>query len=415
MKTPCTHHRRIEGAVMIIALFVVILGAVILGSWVQLIATRQRFAESALTGQNRRIALDNARSLARQYMLSNMVDGTIAATTNTVSWGGFTVTNQAANLWGNSDPAYINPSSLFGSLRYGATINVRLVAIHTNNGTAITNVVTNVFQARTRNPVIAGFPLVLHNSAGVYAGTPATNIYWTSVSGFPGFPRIPFTSGRSEVVGDTGYLGYLPSPPQPVNAYQGHGEFPTNSGFLATTNSSGTNSIQIILELAPIDSLTNSIIRYTTENIRLGRFLTNGTPTTNTNNVMTNPPVTGLILRGAPSGETNKVVHIVVGTNATNLSSIVLSGSNTRRVYINVTRSTDSSLTLTATNSPGAWRAGITLSRTALTAVGNPSLIGGIRSDRSVSGTITFTAETNAGGLDAISDRVMWLEDFRTP
>jgi len=402
---------------MIIALFVVILGAVILGSWAQLLATRQRFAESALAGQNRRIALDNARSLARQYILVNMVDGSIAPITNSVTWGGFVITNSPTLLWGQTNPSYVNPASLFGSLRYGNTINVELSAIYTDDqGVSRTDQVTNVFQVRTRNPVIAGFPLVLHNAAGVYVGTPVTNIYWTNIVGFDGFPRMPITSGRSTNFGDTGYLAYLPSPPQPTNEFRDHGDFPTNSNFVSTTNSAGTNSIQVILELAPTDSLTNSIIQYKlSANTLTGRFLTNGTPTTNTNNVMTNPPVTGLILRGAPSGDLNKVLHIVIGTNATSLTNIVLSGSNTRRVYINVNRSASSSMSLTAANSPGPWRVGLTLSRTALTAFGNPSLIGGIRSDQPISGAITFTPETNAAGLDAVADRVMWLEDFRTP
>ncbi len=400
---------------MIIALFVVILGAVILGSWVQLLATRQRFAESALTGQNRRIALDNARSLARQYALSDMPDGTISSTNFAATNGwGFTVSNAISDLWGNRDPAYFNPASPFGTLRYGTPVTVVLTAIYTNRldtDVVVTNTTTNIFQIRNRSPLMGGFPLVVHAPSVDPGGVPATNIWQTNFRGLSGFPNIPFTSGGT----NSPYAGFLPVLPNPTNVYIPTAAFPTTTNFLTTTNGATTNTVQISLNLVPADPSTNSVVRYDVPNSLTNRFLANGTITTNTNTATTTRSVTRLLLQGAPLGESAKVLHVVVGTNATNLSNIILSGPNTRRVYISVNRSSASSLTLTATNLAGNWRAGITLSKTDLVAAGNPSLVGGLRTDGSISQLISFLPETNAAALDAVADRVMWLEDFRQP
>ncbi len=161
---------------------------------------------------------------------------------------------------------------------------------------------------------------------------------------------------------------------------------------------------------------------------------TNYTYTTNyaTNTYIdrfTNSSATNVTI--AASAETN-ALHIIIPASNTNLTQITLSGAtNTRMVYVN---HAGANLTLqtATTNENYTWRMGITVatfpSSFAVRApTGSRSLTiqGGIRSVRNIDvnqGNLVLSTNTspamsgsNASSAELITDRIIWLEEQRTP
>lgn len=261
---------------------------------------------------------------------------------------------------------------------------------------------------------MGGYPLVVHNAATTnLVWAPTTNILWTNISGFPQLPPVPLTSGTNASSAN-GYLGYLGAPtitnaPATTVAY--------NSYTNATTNGPG-RTVEVILD--PTSS--TSTVRYTPGNTinanTTSRRLTNNAGT----EVYTSGAFSITSLRVIGSANTN-VVQIVIPASQTNLSQIILSGTNNRRVYVN--RAGNGS-TLTVATAPGfsggTWRLGLSVSNSPLAinvAAGTTlTLQGGIRTDQSISvnsGTLALIAETAPSNLEFSADRILWLEDNRTP
>jgi hypothetical protein len=131
--------------------------------------------------------------------------------------------------------------------------------------------------------------------------------------------------------------------------------------------------------------------------------------------------VTGLVLRGTEIYGL-KPLQVVIPGSRTNLTAIFLEGRNPlvtgRPVYVNFQRSplTGGQLNVIATNASGNWRVGISASHsdvvfsTAVIDIG-----GGVRTEGIVAGNPTLERELDPGGLDYVADRMMWLEDYKTP
>jgi len=394
MKAPPSRFRSREGALMVLALLVVLAGAVVLAGWAQLLATRAVFAESASSGQNRRIALENSRSIARGYLLANMISNAIPATNIITSWGNITISPSTA-LWtssgavGTNDSAYKNPFSPME--RWGYYSVVSAILPDGSEAHAWT------FLIRTRSPIAAGYPLVLHKGcsrAGLggltYSNQPHIDYIdytggrsETNVSGFSGIPQIPMTSVTNSYSPTNAYLGYFGAP---VSGAPAGGPI-----FGVTTNSANGT---ITLDLATLDDgSTNSLVRYEVPA------------------AAGNATIATLVIQGTATA-TDKAVHIVA-TNNTALTRVVLGGANQRRLYFN--RSGPATMVLSTSDYSSPWPIGITLSGTELSVTPPLTISGGIRTDSPLGGTVTLTPNSDPGALDAIGDRIMWIEDFRTP
>jgi hypothetical protein len=73
-------------------------------------------------------------------------------------------------------------------------------------------------------------------------------------------------------------------------------------------------------------------------------------------------------------------------------------------------------LGIIATNATGNWRVGISASQSAVSfATDGIDIVGGIRTDSTITGSPVLEQELDPGGLDYIADRMMWLEDYKTP
>jgi hypothetical protein len=403
MKNPGHPWRRIEGTIVLFALIVVMVGAIVMAAWVNMLASRAAFSDTSFAAAERRIALANGRALARQFILERMPGGVITNTnvTGSVSggWGSFSIPSASSNYWTTTnfvDGNFFSPS---GTRSYAVTFTG---AISVGSVTQAWN-----FRVRSRSPLMFSVPLVIHNNATtnlVWAAT--TNIFWTNLNGFTGLPYVPLTSGtNSSGAGTNGYIGYYAAP------------IMTNVSATTATNTGYTNATSNSIELFLNPTLTSSIIRYTQTNTvtaSSSRRYTNNDGT----QVYSNGSLRVTALRVFGSTNTN-VLQIVVPASVTNLAQIILSGTNSRRVYVN---RAGAPLAISTTNfSGGTWRLCLSLSNAPLT-VSAPTnglvLQGGIRTDQTVSvtsGTLSVVQEPTPGNLDQIADRILWLEENRAP
>ncbi len=395
-----------SGAVLVFALLLLVVGALVLGGVAQMTATQSVAGETEWTAAQRRITLENSRAMARQFLLSRMFMFTNGspAVTATNGFGRFNLAAQnVGNFWETvSETATnamlnINP---FNLMERGGFYRVWIPG-EIWDGT--TNNVDWNFQVRTRSPIAAGYTFVRQRpstSSVLYATAPYINMEAVGAFvGFEGLPRLPVSSVTNTNANDTnGYMGYLDVP---IGASQA-GTF-TNVTFQLWTNST---TLQAVLDLTEASTGTNSVLKYT---VPMSATFTNGS----------NYAVRAIQLRGAPLGDNDFPVHVEVPATNTNVTTLVLTNNNLRRVYVNVQRSAFSTnvFTVRTTNNPTFWRLGMTASKMNVTFdTGMLPITGGIRSDADVqfpAGTSYFTRETDPGGLDVIADRMMWLEDNR--
>jgi hypothetical protein len=121
-------------------------------------------------------------------------------------------------------------------------------------------------------------------------------------------------------------------------------------------------------------------------------------------------------------------LQVVVLENNTNTRTLFLSGRNPpnigRPVYFNFMGNADveDTLIVDATAAIGSWRLGI--SAASLNAISDRvefvfepgfSITGGLRVDGDVVNLPPLQQEVDPGGMDYVADRMMWLEDYRTP
>jgi len=416
MKKPVPVFLLAKGMVIVFALLVLLVGTVVLAAWVQILATRALASEQAIAAQQRRIALGNGRALARQFILERMPSGAITITNanGAVSggWGGFSLAGASSSYWTTTNLVWGNYFSPMNNLSYAVTFNGTITA----NGTSE----PWRFRVRSRNPLIAGYPLVIHNNADTNVGslspTPAAAIYWTNVVGFPDLPTVSMSSGtNASGAGTNGFLGYFGAPMMTnvtatVISHSGY----TNAEYVNATN----NSIELFVNTTN----NSSVVRYTVQNVIQGsgnaggqQLFTNNAGTT----IWTNMPHRVTSIRIIGSNATN-ILQVVVPAATTNLANMVLSGDNFRRM--NFYR-VGGSLTVQTTGVTLPWRMTMTMSNAPLAVVapvGGLTIQGGIRTDSSltVSGTTLSLVRDPAPMpdlLEATTDRILWLEDNRAP
>lgn len=163
---------------------------------------------------------------------------------------------------------------------------------------------------------------------------------------------------------------------------------------------------------------------YATNTITVTNYATNTYIDRYTNSLATNVTIT------ASSG--TNALHVIIPASNTNTTSITLSGTNnTRRVYIN---HAGGSLTLQTetTNENYIWWLGMTVVGSsypftvmAPTSTKSLRLEGGIRSERNINlnqgnlilnpNSVPAISGTNVAPVEVITDRILWLEDQRTP
>ncbi len=400
------------GSVLVFALLILAVGALVLGGVAQMAATQALKSEGEWTAMRRQVMTGNSRAMARQYLQSQMFLGGAAAASNSNSFGGFIIpTPSVANGWwatvSETNPSArlnINP---FTVMERGGFYRVWIPASLWNGRE---NAGWN-FQVRTRSPVAAGYSFVRQRPSVAAVGELAFPPYIdmqnaTNFFGWPGMPRLRVSSVTNTNASETnGYVGFMDVPVGASDA-----GLLTNVSFLPRT----TNvDMQAVVDLVPEDFFsTNAVLRY---DVPPAVLWTNGT------NPVVSLPVRRVVLIGSPDGDNDRPIHVVVNTNNTNVTSLVLSNSNLRRVYFNMMRPvgyTNATPFDVASAGGATWRLGVTVSRQSIQfQVGTLTIIGGLRTDGGTTfqaGNAFFTPETDPRGLDFIGDRMMWLEDTRS-
>lgn len=417
------------GAVLIFAVLLLGAGVFVLTGIAQLAATQAVVSQDEWQALQRRNMLENSRSMARQFMLARMFRGVVSTNVGytNASLGGFSLipgsTAGIADYWTTptEDDATLNLKiNPFTPMERGGFYRVVVPAKLTDEVTvARTNEVDWNFQVRTRSPIAAGYSFaqqlpVNNNLAGlVPAGVPYVDMFTPEkFIGFADVPRMPVSSVTNTNPDPTGYAGYMAIPLVPGGSSYG---LYTNQRY--EPRDASLTSLQIVLDLSldnPSD--TNSVILFNMlEDV--ADYATNaadGTPV-----VYSNLPVQAIVLKGSDT-PTAKPLHVVVGPSITNTSVLVLSNNNERLVYFNRQKQSGSAgiFDVISVNA-SSYRLGMTVSKAGVQfQIDTLEVKGGLRTDGGITfqgGEAYFVPEDRPEGLDYIADRMMWLEDYKTP
>ena len=448
MKKPLPFFRNMEGTIMIFSLFIILGGTLVLAAWVQMLATRATYTATTEEGQKRRIAMENGRALARQYVLNQMPNANSFLGTNyslADGWGGFSLQVPPDNPWLTTNFSVANPFNPISDDSF-------VVAISGSNTYICNSAETNrwTFFVRSRSPLLAGYPLAVHNPGTTNPGTWAANttnkIYWTNALGFSNAADVPFTSGYTASGNGTtnAYLGYFASP---MNTNTSGVTILTN-GFSITYDTNSTNgatyvsstnpstntnmyitnyrggNVTLVLNSTQTNSITHYDITNTTGNNTWAVFSYTNTSGSKTNvRNYSNSAITNLMLVASTNTNT---LHLIA-TN--NLATLTLNGTaNSRRIYLNKNGGSMTIKTATYTGNY-TWWLGMTLSNCAATVyaptnANKLNIQGGIRSDGAINvnqgnlvlmtNSVPAIIGTNVSPIEFIADRILWLEEQKS-
>lgn len=410
-------------AVLVFAVLLLAAGVFVLTGIAQLAATQALIGQSEWQALDRRIRLENSRAMARQFMLARMFNGVVADPITFVdtSLGGFSLspissTNTGGDYWTTLSTTNTNVNlkiNPFTLMERGGFYRVVVPGKLYSDTTATNNGVDWNFQVRTRSPITAGYPVVQQlpasNNVALLVGA-VPHIDMTKNEQFIGFhdmARMRVSSVTNTTVDATGYEGFLDVPVGVAAA----GLF-TNVVFRPAN--AQVTEMQAFIDLSASDLQDlNQVLRYELV-ADTWNYETNGTN-------YAGVPVTSLLVRGTEIFGL-KPLQVVIPEERTNLQTIFLEGRNPlvtgRPVYINYQRSVGGGATLSmvATNATGRWRLGLSASHSDVSCVTTGiDIVGGIRTDGAISGSPSLEQDLDPGGLDYIADRMMWLEDYKTP
>ncbi|MEI6032699.1 MAG: hypothetical protein WCS65_00280 [Verrucomicrobiae bacterium] len=447
----------IRGTIMIFALLVILGGALVLAAWAQMLSTRAAYPDTTAEGVKNRIAIANGRALARQFLLEQMaLDPGSTNRTNSFTpscslannWGGFYLffVSRDNNIWTNTNFSEGNPFSTFGGKSFVDASNTCWISNSADNREYWT------FRIRSRSPLLAGYPLVIHSPGATNTNATANDyrasacVLWTNLVGYSAFPVTPFTASTNT----NGYATAAFSAP-PNTSYTNvatlnytnisavtNGIYPTNAtGGTATTNTTNISSTIYTNYTGGNTTIVLDPSRYYTNASYSNAILRYDIPATVTNypyldaaahRRYTNATVTALTINGTTSA--TNALHII-STNAS-LATVTLSGNNTRKIYMN---KSGGDLTLNTANYSGytnyfaltfsAGASGYHLTvAPPTTAPKTLNLRGGLRTDGNITVTPAGTLvtpvilsnsvdPTPGTNMEYMGDRIMWLEETR--
>ncbi len=413
------HPARQRASVMIFAVLLLAAGVFVLAGIAQLAATQAVVGVNEWDALDRRVRLENSRAMARQYVLQHMFHSVItnSVTYHDASFGGFSlspISLGAGDYWTTLSTTNTNVSMKINPFTLMERGGFYRVVIPGTISDGIADVPWN-FQVRTRSPITAGYPVVQHKPASNDVSPLAGSAPYIDMNnaeqimGFHNMARMRVSSVTNTNANDTnGYVGYL-DVPIGVAAW---GPF-TNAQ--AAPYGAGPTNLQMVIDLGSDDpNDTNNVLVYDVPNTDTYIDTNSVPPTTN------QLPVTAVTLVGTDIYG-RKPLQVVVPATSTNVQRLILSGYNSsdlgRPVYFNCQRAAGSTNTLqvVTTNATGAWRIGITAAHCGVQFGGAITIFGGVRTDGTIAGSPTLRQEANPGGLDYIADRMMWLEDYKTP
>lgn len=411
---------------MLFALLVIVAGGLILGAWVQALATRAVFAGGLAEGQRQRIAFANGRMLLRQCLLQNLPTGLVpAASLSLGNWGHFEI-GPAASGWLTSEASQVAINHFSPLERNGFAHTVTANVSYTNPSGNMTNRAW-IARMRSASPVYNGLPLVIHTGSAVvnesvsvatraliwpsansvepgwasYIAPGARQVLVTRGAALVNFPWVPLTSG---VAGVNNYNGSIAITPR--TATQVSDNASTTADGIQVTDTAATRTIRLDLGVLNLTTGTGA----PPPNLRL-HFIANPGSI---------PLITSVRLQlVGGANATLPPLHVIYNAagGGPDLTRIELIGTNARPVYVSVLKSTNTVITNSVS---GTFRLGLLLqgSETQFTAVGTVTLQGGLRTNANVlvnSGVVNIVEDPSPGELQALADRLFWVEENRVP
>lgn len=421
--------RRRAGSAMLIALLLLAVAGVITAAWLTLMTARSGLVGEMAAAVQRRIALENSRALAQEFLLERVIASSSGVAFSydlpDPAWGGIRVPAwNAAPLLSVQKAAGVNAFNPGNGDGYTLDLAVTLVDGDANP--------SRRFSVKSRSPLLAGRVLVsqaptLTPGAAVAIGAltvgPAAFIWSPNLA----MAFVPASFALPEGAATLAFGGVLMNdlaqPRQVANPRLGgapifDGQFDTIDNAAPAANSlvaktaGGTlvsGSSPLAVNGVSCDGAGNVTITLNTAG--LGNILIAGEVTALTlagqagvNNAAADDLPALLIVLDQPLSSTR------------DLTTLTLSGHNRRRVVLAVKKAGGAgTLPLQFTTAGADWRLLLELENTpvSLTASGSALLRGGIRSDRTIAlggGAVRIAAETDPKLLERLASRNAWVE-----
>ena len=434
-----------SGAVLVLAIIVVMIGGLAMTGWIVLLGARAQYSEQHLSSVQRRVAESNARALTRQYLLESVMPfssgsgGTFRSSVGDDSWGETTIPSwSAAAMSSTAFPAGTNLISPASGFPYALPFLT----------TASDGAATTWFRAyiNSRSPLLGKDLLVVHpgpadisvsgsldvkgrsvihapNSPNYYSfttddfavpkgttGFTLTNAAGTWLAG-SNYPMMPETAGPSGTdLGYTGNLAVIKNSDNPGNSLY---DKLTGGGFSSITVSGETTSSnrgvvsdgagEVSITVAD-DFLTNVIITDASSVVLVGQ----DTPT----EISDADLLPGIM------------ILIIQDAGVADLTTVSFQDMNNRRLHLGVLKSintTQVQMNFTSSEFDVDWRLMMTVEGAPVllnkTVGGTTSLFGGIRTNSSLTvatGTsVVLKEELDPKLLNRLADRRAWVEIYR--
>lgn len=187
MSTKRGDHR---GAVLVMAMILVMIGGLAMTGWIMLLGSRAQYTEQHLHSVQRRIAESNVRGMTRQYLLEKVIASssgsgvTFTPVTGDTAWGQTAVPSWSdAAMVSTAFPAGNNLISAASGFPYAATF---ASSIYDGKATIIYKAYVN-----SRSPLLAGDLLVTHSpfSGSSLAVSGALHVHGRAVIHAPSSPN----------------------------------------------------------------------------------------------------------------------------------------------------------------------------------------------------------------------------------
>ncbi|MEO6847878.1 MAG: hypothetical protein ABI443_09925, partial [Chthoniobacterales bacterium] len=389
------HSRRglTNGSALIIAMLLIAVSSVLITGWVAIITARSGMVNQMTTTTQRRIALENSKALAQEFVLERIIPSTSGAefsyNLSDPAWGGIDVPG-----WASAPFLSITKADGYNHFNPGSGDGYTLDTLITlNDGTQTPP--QYIYHVKSRSPLLSGILLssqtptlttprtlaigAINVSGSAFVWTPSTSMNFTPTS-YATAERVTPVTTFATSGGSTLLMSNFALPPTAANPRTGD---PITSLYIglfdAINNSNAAANSSVAKATTPIlvdgsaissngvvcDGNGNVTITLNTQELT-NVHITGGAPTPSPSPSPAPPaapPITTLTIQGqaavndvAADGLPSTLI-VVDQVAASSLTRITLTQNNSRRFMLAVKRdSLGSDLRVEFTTSSATWR-----------------------------------------------------------
>lgn len=418
-----------RGSALVFTLLVVAVMGLVAAGWLAVISARAGFVERAQAAIERRIALENSKALAQEFMLERVLVST--------STEPFTCSLEPAALGGISVPAW--SQSALRSFEKAAGVNhfnpgngdgyKISLSIGLSDGAATS---TRTYHAKSRSPLLAGTLLSLQKPAApplaagafdvegaAFVWVPSLSMAFTPrLSSVPdGAAAITFvnSAGQTILPNNLALPRQIADPRVSGGIYDGEFDAIDNAQPNARSSAAIALSGGITVNGATVDSDPGDGVLCDGEGHVTIRLDVRGLPNVRLVDGVRTLTLDGQSVDGDLSADDRPALLVVA--ESADLTRITLAHHNNRRLVLAVkSPAVAAELPVEFTQSSAVWRLLLEAENTpiALAAPGTATIRGGIRTDRNISlaGRATLQPEADPKNLERLATRTAWIESF---